>query len=69
MVGKTIIKLDKKSSENIDGMKLFELSNSFEFPVKLDYVRGRITITINYGKTYKHWLLISSEFLERFLDM
>lgn len=60
--------INKETSDKMDGMKLFELSNHFDIPVKLGYIRGKVTIEFDLTNETRHWLYLVNIFLTNYLN-
>lgn len=61
------ILIDKEKSREINGKHLFDVANIFKYPVKLDYVKGQISIKVSIKKADEHWLYIATKLLEKYL--
>lgn len=66
--GSVRISVDKLSSKNIDGRKLFEVVNKSEYDLKLSYLNDEVGIELNYNNNKQHWLLTFSIIIEEYLS-
>lgn len=52
---------------DLDGKKLFKVSNSFDLPVKLSNVNGEVVVEIDLRKDPRNFLIIGSKFIDKYL--
>ncbi|VEU79691.1 transcription-repair coupling factor [Haploplasma axanthum] len=66
--GAVLLVINKEKSNEIDGVKLFEVSNKFKYKVNLGYLKDEIQIKVDYPNASEHWIYIVVRLLEAYYE-
>lgn len=67
LLNKIIITISLEKSE-IDGIRLFNVANSFYIPTRLSNPGNNINIELDISKEKRHWLYIACQFFDKYYN-